>query len=781
MKFDISQASYISLRDILSERTQRIIAWIGSGLSAEANLPTWIGLKLGLLKAFENSARTLLPEDADKLMLSCKEIEKISDNWLAFQRLKALGDTTYKETIRELLRPAATTKIPKIYEFLWKLRIRGLINLNIDRIASRAYHLLTESTAIDFNGSQISSHLYVLKSPQQFILNLHGEYEDASSWVFTKSDLDRLRRSDAYDQFIRTSLISSVVLFLGISADDVAVGGHLDYLKSISSDFGTHYWITNRRDLTTDNWAESRGVRLIRYEAKDNDHSALEELFGDIFSYLPKDDTAPPVNPPKVPDEVANIEDPNKLLALDSESIRKILNKKAEEILKNSTQEEYAEYEKFFKKYDEVIYRAWYTSDEPDNNNLLGYKLEKYHAKGAFGDVYKATDENGNTVAVKVLLQEERKKKDFLQSFRRGVRSMRILSQHKVNGIVGYKEAAEIPAFVVMDWIDGPNLEKAVKSKLIDSWDLILKTACELAKIIENAHRLPERVLHRDLRPPNIMLQNYYPGSSSLKVVILDFDLSWHLGAIEKSMLPTGASSGYLAPEQIHEIANVSTRHATVDSYGLGMTLFFMISRRDPIPEESQHKSWEKELYNIAYNIQSEKWYSIPNRYARLILNSTRYKQAERWDVNQIRAELDRLYDSITDPNKVASAELIAEEVIARTGTSFNYDWNSDRLCATITLPKGAKICVLGDESKRRLCININWASRGGKRIFKWLDTRKNKIYSLLKNSKWDIEVCSTSGQSLNVTAYTKIDYAKENIDLISSNIYKIIDELKFE
>ena len=184
-------------------------------------------------------------------------------------------------------------------------------------------------------------------------------------------------------------------------------------------------------------------------------------------------------------------------------------------------------YEEFFKKYDEAIYRAWYTSE---NSDLLGYRLEKLHAKGAFGRVYRAISPGGNQVAIKVLLEEERRRADFLQSFRRGVRSMQILSKRAVEGIVGYEEAYEIPSFVVMEWVEGPNLSDAVKSKIVSDWSDALRIGRDLSRIIENAHRTPERVLHRDLRPANIMLQGYYQNPANWNVVVLDFDLSWHLG-----------------------------------------------------------------------------------------------------------------------------------------------------------------------------------------------------------------------------------------------------------
>ncbi len=45
MTFDTTQSPYIALRDIIAERTNGVVFWAGSGLSAEAELPTWAELK----------------------------------------------------------------------------------------------------------------------------------------------------------------------------------------------------------------------------------------------------------------------------------------------------------------------------------------------------------------------------------------------------------------------------------------------------------------------------------------------------------------------------------------------------------------------------------------------------------------------------------------------------------------------------------------------------------------------------------------------------------------
>ncbi len=165
--------------------------------------------------------------------------------------------------------------------------------------------------------------------------------------------------------------------------------------------------------------------------------------------------------------------------------------------------------------------------------------------------------------------------------------------------MVAYKEASEIPAFVVMDWVEGPDLGQAVAAKQINDWSLILRIGVDLASIVRRGHLLPERVLHRDLRPSNVMLEGFHTAPDTWRVVVLDFDLSWHQGAPEQSIVPGGSMVGYLAPEQLEQILGVSTRHASVDSFGLGMTLYFMISQRNPLPDQQRYQDWSRVVNQV--------------------------------------------------------------------------------------------------------------------------------------------------------------------------------------
>ncbi|MFQ6026081.1 MAG: protein kinase [Dehalococcoidia bacterium] len=787
MAFDTSQPAFQSLRDIVAERTTSLVFWIGSGLSVDADLPTWVGLKSRLIQTLKGKARSMEEPDSTKLLRRAAVIETQHNNWLAFQMLRAeLGRTTYQSTIRESMSNAITVTIPSIYTQIWRLSPYGVLNLNIDGIATRAYTQVNPGKGLtEFYGRDAGDRVHILKSPQAFIANLHGKAEDSSSWVFAKDELDNLFSKAGYEEFIRICLSTNTLVFWGISADDLAVGGHLEILSQLGIDTGVHYWITNRRDSETDRWAERNNIRVIRYISVDGNHAELQELCQELISARPREEEVnftPIVLKESLPIEGV-LPTPEELSREDAETIRTILNSKASEILRDASPEGYEEYAKFSTNYDEAIYRAWYTSTSEGHDQLLGYTLDSEIARGAFGKVYRSQAPDGSAVAIKVLLEDVRRDQSLLQCFRRGVRSMRILSDRNVDGMVAYKEASEIPAFVVMEWIDGPNLNDAVKARQLDDWTTILRTASDVAKVIRKAHLLPERVLHRDLRPSNIMLNKFYSDHENWEVCVLDFDLSWHRDAPEISIVPANTSLGYLAPEQISQMQEVSTRHAAVDSFGMGMLLYFMASRRDPVPAQHLHETWKNDVIKVCGELRCRDWRSVPYRFGRLILNSTTHRQSDRWDMSQIEKELDRLYLAVLCPNKVESAEMIAEEVIARTQFAESYDWDPDRNQVNLSLSNGTQLSLLGNEADQLLYLELEWTNteqQEHRRVSRWMPQAIRTANDILKSSGWKANF-EQKFQSMQISATMSCYPLLNRLDECARNIDRAMEALRLD
>jgi serine/threonine protein kinase len=733
------QDAFEQLRAIVATRTQRLVLWTGAGLSAPAGIPTWNVLQRRLEARLEEKLKELDVPDAQR-DAKLKSVRQEQNPWVAFQRLQSdLGLTTYRETIRAALAKAASADVPPAYDAAWKLRPAGLVNLNLDRLATRAFAESALTGLIEFKGKDIGGHAHTLNSPRPFICNLHGVEDDYDSWVFTAESLKALAGVAAYETYLSALLATTTVLFLGITIDDVAVGGHLERLAKFGMQTHPHYWITDRRDPASDAWAERNNVRVIRYKPSAADHRELVEMLTDLArSVQPEEGPSPPVALPLQLTNVA-IESVADISRKDPEQIRIELNAYASTLLQSDDANRFAQYEEFSQSYDRAIHTAWYTSVVPPDNEFLGYKLVDEAARGAFGIVFKAVDKDGREVAVKLLHAEIRRKSELLDAFRRGARSLGILERHGVAGVVRFVEASEIPATLIMEWVDGPNLNDVVSSGSLTEWEPILDIATQLSAVIASAHALPERVLHRDIRPPNMIVSGYWEGEP-LALTVLDFDLSWHRGSVEKSVIFGSQLSGYLAPEQIQRKAGVSTQHASVDSYGIGMTLFYMVAGRDPKPGEHAYGSWPESVKSAVRRPRGDEWKSIPNRIARLILAATREAQEERWDVIQLRSELTRLFEAQRDQSLVQSAELIAEELAARTSMMVPYQWDTDTYAIVKDFGTGLTVMLRGNETSREVELRIRRISGEAdnrNRLGDAITRARDLVRAALKDAGW--------------------------------------------
>ena len=704
-----------------------------------------------LSKTLERKASSGDKSLAHKMQALKREADREKNTWKAFHLLReGLGHTTYRETIRAELGRAETLVPPPAYTMLWQLNPRGMMSLNLDRLASRAFTTLHPGRNFnEFNGNRAGANASILKSPSPYMVNLHGVLAEEDTWVFTSNDLDKTINDPAYLNFITSVIATSTILFVGVTVDDTAVGGHFERLRNVGFQTGRHFWITHRRNFGTDSFAESRSIQVIRYTADKDDHSELAQCLQNLLEFKPTDDLPPPISPTlmSLPKQ-DTIPSPEYLVNCNAEIIRGHLNTEAAKLLSADHDSSYKNYESFVAKYDQAIYRAWYVSENSPDNRVLGITLEEEIASGAFGRVFRGYDASGNEVAVKILREEIRRNRENLQSFRRGVRSMRILSERNVLGMVAYKEAYEIPALAVMDFIDGTNLHESVVSKRLVGWDNIIDVSRQLTEIIQRAHRLPERVLHRDIRPHNIMLQGFYAIHDDVNVLVLDFDLSWHKDSFEVSV-KHDTGSGYLAPEQVLPTPKVSTRNALVDSFGLGMTFYFTSTGVDPVFAQHRHSNWFSNVVQLCRKSQCRSWKSLPTRFARLILACTKDDQNERWDTAQILNELERLQSAMKTGN-TESAELLTEEVIALALPESAYQVNKDTLEIGFTLPGGLQLRARGDEVTRTSSVAFEWQQRGTeerKKLSKWLPDAASKVVTRLKHGGWTAKSSITSGR----------------------------------
>ena len=667
--FDQSQESFTTLKNTFAENTSPVYIWIGAGLSIRAGFPSWDELRKKLIsrcRAFLGRQEESKERSHRQKLLDVAETEE--NLWMAFDRIyEAVGISEYERAIVAEFRDAPRCKLPENYKRLFRLNIKGAITTNIDKLATRAFlEANSDRSSLislkEFTGRDCEAYSYVLASRDFFILHLHGFYENSRSLIMRGGDVENLSKDKWYRNFVRTLFGSSVIVFVGVNPMDQSVRQHLDAVREAGVSCAPMYWITERNDHDAVDFANRYGIRQIFYSSEGN-HRELDDVLYLLQKSESRDEilTRPGIsNLPRIGQSVRNL-DAVDLKTKSAEEVRSLLNKKACEILRNNNEEGYKEYELFLRKHSREIHNSWYL--EP-GEHLLGLTIEEEMDDGAFGRVFRARDENGDAVAVKLLKSDLMRKPDCIQSFRRGVRAMEILAAKGVPGVVRHKFASEIPAFVAMEYIDGVNLHTVIEKKLLDSWKEKMKVLSETAKIIQSAHALPERVLHRDIRPQNIMLKGYDYSSTEWSVCVLDFDLAFHKGANEVSMQMASALNGYLAPEQIDRSGRFgSTRSSRVDSYGFAMLCYYVITGRAPRPDQCFQEGWQDQVFSDVCARKCKEWVSLPYEMARIIESCTRSDQNARMDMYKVNGYLQMLRKALSCSDVVSVPELLVDEL----------------------------------------------------------------------------------------------------------------------
>lgn len=737
--FDANQESFQDLKKILIEGTAPVYLWIGAGLSCDAGLPSWVQLKTRIIEKSRAWLRLQTElSDIRKRNDKLNVAEGESDLWKAFDRIyEAIGQSEYRKEILNEFEIALKCKVPFSYRSLLGIKnIKGVVTTNIDKITTRAYLETHNDSPVEFNGTQCGNYQYVLQGNRFFVLNLHGTTEDYGSWIMRKKDRDILFGNQGYAAFVGGLFLSGVVVFVGVDPTDVAVSSHLDKVRNVKQVPGTTamYWITND---TTDNafkFSNKYNISRIIYSSEDN-HKELKEIVSLLNSGKSYDDAelAPAyVNLPTINKKVRAFNQID-LENLSDEDLREYLNKRAYEILKSGTQQSYKVYADFLNRYKKQIHQAWYVES---GEKLLDLTLEAEIGEGAFGRVFRAVNSAGELFAVKVLKVDVMRKHEYLQSFRRGVRAMRILSEKEISGIVKFRSAMEIPASVVMELVDGENLHKIVQQNHLHGWNDKMRILTSVGKIIKEAHSLPERVLHRDIRPHNIMVRNDY-GEGRKEVCVLDFDLAFHKDANEVSV-PMGVGNGYTAPEQTDTVGRTGqSRSSRVDSYGLAMLCYFVLSGKDPVPRQCMMQGWNQTVDNDVASHRCENWFSLPYKMAEIIKICTNPEQNARWDLYQMSGYLDALNRALGNPDAVNMPELIADEILYRIAVPKKCQSN---ICTSndghkiLSIPSGTSY-IFGVQN-RIINLEISWKDDGRldfKRCKKTLTDRTNALVSKLR------------------------------------------------
>ncbi len=220
------------------------------------------------------------------------------------------------------------------------------------------------------------------------------------------------------------------------------------------------------------------------------------------------------------------------------------------------------------------------------DQRIGNYRIVRKLGEGGMGVVFEVVHEYiGRRAAVKVLHADFSRNPEMAVRFLNEARAANIVQHPGIVNIFEFDRLPDGSAYIVMDYLDGDSLtQRLAKHGGHLDVNYALQLAWQIAEALAAAHG--KGVIHRDLKPDNIMIVGDPNDASREQAKILDFGIakvaeSQGLGpTLVKTQIgvPMGTPL-YMAPEQWKGASEVEDK---ADVYSLGVILYEMLAGQPP-------------------------------------------------------------------------------------------------------------------------------------------------------------------------------------------------------
>ncbi len=215
------------------------------------------------------------------------------------------------------------------------------------------------------------------------------------------------------------------------------------------------------------------------------------------------------------------------------------------------------------------------------------YLVEGELGSGGMGTVYRARKPGEQAVAVKLIRSGLHQPGSLRARFEREARTLARLEHAGIVPVLDVGTHEGRP-YLVMPLIEGRSLRVALREDGPRPPREAAQLLRKLVAALEHAHDLG--VIHRDIKPDNILLQR-----ADAQPLLLDFGLA--KDATDTTLTRSGAVLGtpsYMAPEQVRgDSHGVDER---TDVYSLGVVLYELLTGARPFQGSSRNEVYERIL-----------------------------------------------------------------------------------------------------------------------------------------------------------------------------------------
>ena len=298
-------------------------------------------------------------------------------------------------------------------------------------------------------------------------------------------------------------------------------------------------------------------------------------------------------------------------------------------------------------------------SSVPENypEQIGDYKLLELLGEGGQGAVFRArhvdarlAKRDGGDVALKLLYPRLAKYEEALKRFKDEYYTgfdLTVKGSHPSITKMYHWIDADPYFALVMELVDGRTLQSEIdEHRGAITWEQrtakvsaqhIIKQLCDG---IGHAHK--QQVIHRDIKPLNIIITE--DGS----VRILDFGIAKQMDIRGYTQDGTMGDPDYMAPEQFTDPKSV---RETADIYALGMTIYYMLTRR--LPWDENESDYNVKTRKIRGDIPSPTtlYADIPPYVEKAIMQALNPKPEQRFQSTEA------FYKALTTPEVVVQID----------------------------------------------------------------------------------------------------------------------------
>lgn len=237
------------------------------------------------------------------------------------------------------------------------------------------------------------------------------------------------------------------------------------------------------------------------------------------------------------------------------------------------------------------------------------YRISRLIGSGGFARVYYAVQEDlGRDVAIKVLMPAQASdgpqySEKLVRRFNQEARMVSRLRDPHTITMFDYGETLSGLLYMVFEYIEGRSLSQIVHEDGALAAERVVKVLEATLSSLQEAHAYG--VLHRDIKPGNIMLFDYLGRPDQVK--LLDFGIAKSLSdkVPGKDITADGALVGtprYMSPEQIRgqELGPSS------DIYSLGLVAYEMLTGHKAIDSNSSVTIIGQQLDSVPFRLPED-------------------------------------------------------------------------------------------------------------------------------------------------------------------------------